>query len=428
MSEQDAASATPFFFTKQALFDVKRKLWGYEIQGGNDACAALTCFADREHVADSLASSSYMGVQHAVERGKKVVAPFDEAGLLAKAPYALPPQHGVVKAVGAVRSPEAVVAAARQLRADGYILALEDGPGMAAVPELAHMADVLCFNAGNGADPRDFLDRAKGRKVMLLASRVQGLEQFEALKNAGFTLFQGRFFKEPEVLAERKFTSHQMSRFQLMRLIETEDPDVDALAEAISSDVSVSFRLLSYLNSAAFGFPQKIQSIRQAIMILGSVKMRNWLRAVLLADMAQHGDMPRELAELSLQRARFLEQVATRYDYWDFNPGSLFLLGLFSLLDAILGMPMAKVTELLPLEEKLKAALRRDTQSEYEPLLELVGCIEDADWTRLEELTQNLGFDLETVKTCASEAMAWSGAFFATQHAAPEPATPPRRR
>ena len=219
-----------------------------------------------------------------------------------------------------------------------------------------------------------------------------------------------------------------MSRFQLMRLIETEDPDVDALAEAISSDVSVSFRLLSYLNSAAFGFPQKIQSIRQAIMILGSVKMRNWLRAVLLADMAQHGDMPRELAELSLQRARFLEQVATRYDYWDFNPGSLFLLGLFSLLDAILGMPMAKVTELLPLEEKLKAALRRDTQSEYEPLLELVGCIEDADWTRLEELTQNLGFDLETVKACASEAMAWSGAFFATQHAAPEPATPPRRR
>ena len=66
---------------------------------------------------------------------------------------------------------------------------------MAAVPELAHMADVLCFNAGNGADPRDFLDRTKGRKVMLLASRVQGLEQFEALKNAGFTLFQGRFFK-----------------------------------------------------------------------------------------------------------------------------------------------------------------------------------------------------------------------------------------
>lgn len=428
MSEQDAPSASPFFFTRQALFDVKRKLWGYEIQGGNDAREALACFADREQVADSLASSSYMGLQQAVERGKRVVAPFDEAGLLAKAPYALPAAHGVVKFVGAIKHPDAVATVAAQLRADGYALALEDGPELAGVPQLAHLADMLCFDAGGGADPRDFLDRAKGRKVLLLAARVRGLEQFEALKAAGFTLFQGPFFKEPEILAERKLTSHQMSRFNLLRIIEAEDPDVDALAEAISADVSVSFRLLSYLNSAAFGFSQKIQSIRQAIMVLGSVKMRNWLRAVLLADMAQHGDMPRELAALSLQRARFLELVATRYDFWDFNPGSLFLLGLFSLLDAILGMPMAKVTEHLPLEENLKAALRRESQSEYEPLLELVACIEDADWPRLAQLTQNLGFDLEAVQACASEAMAWSGAFFATQHAEPAPEATGRRR
>ncbi|MEA4856149.1 MAG: HDOD domain-containing protein [Solidesulfovibrio sp.] len=428
MNEPDAAAAVPFFFTKQALFDAKRKLWGYEIQGGNEACPELACFADREQVADSLASSSYMGVQHAVERGKKVVAPFDESGLLAKAPYALPAAHGVVKLVGAVKNPAAAAAAARQLQADGYALALEDGAGPPLAPELARLANLLCFDASGGADPRDFLDRAKGRQVILLAARVRGLEQFEALRAAGFTLFQGPFFKEPEILAERKLTSHQMSRFTLLRLIEAEDPDVDALAEGISADVSVSFRLLSYLNSAAFGFSQKIQSIRQAIMILGSVKMRNWLRAVLLADMAQHGDMPRELAELSLQRARFLELVATRYDFWDFHPGSLFLLGLFSLLDAILGLPMAKVTEHLPLEEKLKAALRRETHSEYEPLLELVACIEDADWTRLDQLTQNLGFDLETVKACAGEAMAWSGAFFATQTGPAEPAGPSRRR
>jgi EAL and modified HD-GYP domain-containing signal transduction protein len=415
MNETETTSAAPFFFTKQALFDVKRKLWGYEIQGGTEACAAPTCFADREQVADSLASSSYMGVQHAVERGKKVVAPFDEAGILAKAPYALPAAHGVVKAVGAVTRPDAVMAAARQLRADGYALALEAGTAWTMTPELAGLADVLCFDAGGGGDPGGFLDAAKGRAVVLLAARVQGLEQFESLKAVGFTLFQGRFFKEPEIIAERRLTSHQMSRFNLLRLIEDEDPDVDALATAISADVSVSFRLLAYLNSAAFGFPQKIQSIRQAIMVLGTNKMRNWLRAVLLADMAQHGDMPRELAEISLQRARFLEQLTTRYDYWDFDPSALFLLGLFSLLDAILGIPMDRVTEHLPLEEKLKAALRRESQSEYEPLLELVACIEDADWVRLEELTRNLGFDLAAVKACASDAMAWSGAFFVSQ-------------
>lgn len=416
MNEKDPQGAATFFFTKQALFDVKRKLWGYEIMGASNAGPSVPSgFADQEQVAGSLASSSYMGVQHAVERGKRVVAPFDEAGLLAKAPYALPATHGVVKLVGGSEAPEAIVEAAQQLKADGYALALELTSAMGAVAGLPELADVLCFDADGGADPRNFLDRSKGRKVALLASRVQGLEQFEELKKTGFTLFQGRFFKEPEIIAERKMTSHQMSRFSILRLLEAEDPDVDALVDTISADVSVSFRLLAYLNSAAFGFPQKIQSIRQAIMFLGSIKLKNWLRAVLLADMAQQGDMPRELAELSLQRARFLEQIATHYDFWDFNPNALFLLGLFSLLDAILGIPMDTITKHLPLEEKLKAALRREEKSAYQPLMDLEESLEDADWERLAELTRKLGFELETVKSCYAEAMAWSGGFFASQ-------------
>lgn len=421
MSENGQSSASPYFFTKQALFDVKRKLWGYEIQGGADASSALAGFADQEQLAGSLASTSYMGVQHAVERGKKVVAPFDEAGFLAQAPYALPPAHGVVKFIGPVTQAGPVLDAARQLRGDGYSLALDVGPGHPDFPELAALADVWCFDAGREADPAGVVARSKGRKVALWATRVTALDHFEALKSAGFTIFQGRFFKEPEIIAERKLTSHQMSRFQLLKLVESEDPDVDALAEAISADVSVSFRLLSYLNSAAFGFPQKIQSIRQAIMVLGSIKMRNWLRAVLLADMSQGGDLPRELAELSLQRARFMELVTMRYDFWDFNPGTLFLLGLFSLLDAILGLPMAKVAEHLPLDEKLKSALRRDSQNEYQPLLDLAECIEDSDWPRLSELTRRLGLDLDVVKVSASDAMAYSSGFFVSQADAPPP-------
>ena len=417
MHDTNHQGAATFFFTKQALFDVKRKLWGYEIQGAAEARTSLACFADQGQVADSLASTSYMGVQQAVERGKKVVAPFDEAGLLAQAPYALPAAHGVVKLVGCASQGDAVLAAASRLKADGYGLAVDLASAMGAVAGLPELADVLCFDAGGGNDPRDFLDRAKGRKVALLASRVGGLEQFEALRQVGFTLFQGRFFKEPEIIAERKLTSHQMSRFSILRLLEVEDPDFDALAETIAADVSVSFRLLSYLNSAAFGFPQKIQSIRQAIMVLGSVKLKNWLRAVLLADMSQQGDLPRELAELSLGRARFLELVAGRYDFWDFDPGALFLLGLFSLLDAILGIPMAKITDHLPLDEKLKSALRREERSEYLPLLELGACLEDADWDRLAELNRRLGFDLETVKAFHVEAMAASAAFFASQAA-----------
>jgi EAL and modified HD-GYP domain-containing signal transduction protein len=117
----------------------------------------------------------------------------------------------------------------------------------------------------------------------------------------------------------------------------------------------------------------------------------------------------------SLQRARFLELVATRYDYWDFDPGSLFLLGLFSLLDAILGISMDKITAHLPLDEKLKAALRREAKSEYQPLLDLQECLEDADWERLADLTRKLGLEMEVVKACHNEALSASAAFFVSQ-------------
>ena len=148
-------------------------------------------------------------------------------------------------------------------------------------------------------------------------------------------------------------------------------------------------------------------------MLLGWIKLKTWLRAVLIVDMAGKEEIPRELAALSLQRAKFFELLATAYDYWGFNPGTLFLMGLFSLMDAILGMPMENVAELLPLDAKFKAALLRDPNNEYRPLFELLECLEDADWLTLEALTHKLFMDLDQVKTTFAQARDWAGGFFA---------------
>jgi EAL and modified HD-GYP domain-containing signal transduction protein len=213
-------------------------------------------------------------------------------------------------------------------------------------------------------------------------------------------------------MRDRKLGSNEVARLSLFRLMETEDPDVKSLAAAIRSDVSVSFRLLSYLNSASFGLRHNIQSIDQAIMMLGWLKLKSWLRAVLLVDMAGTDEVPRELAALSLQRGKFLELLATEYDYWGFNPSTLFLMGLFSLMDAILGMPMENVVELLPLDAKLKAALRHDPNNEYHPLFELLEFMEDANWPALEALTQKLCMDLGRIKDAFANARDWASCFF----------------
>jgi c-di-GMP phosphodiesterase len=400
------------FFTKQPILDTNRSIWGYELLGG-EIKEGITQIFSREASVASLSSSTYVGLQEAMERGKKIMVGFDDASILSGVPHALPPIGGVVRVIlSGVCSPD-VDTALQNLRAEGYQTAREVIPGVPPASNSWNETDILAVDLGVGDLEAIIMGFGNNSPPVLLARGVKTLEQFEAARETGFALFQGPFFKEPECVPGRKLGSNEIARLNLLRLMETEDPDVKALAAAIRSDVSISFRLLSYLNSAWFGLRHNIQSIDQAIMLLGWIKLKTWLRAVLIVDMAGKDEIPRELAALSLQRAKFFELLATAYDYWGFNPGTLFLMGLFSLMDAILGMPMENVAELLPLDAKLKAALRRDPNNEYRPLFELLECLEDADWSTLEALTHKLFMDLDQVKTTFAQARDWAGAFFA---------------
>ena len=399
------------FYIKQPILDGKRNIWGYELLGGELKDGIYEVFPQQESAA-GLSSSTYLDLQEAMERGKQIMVGFDEAGILTGLPHALPPGCGVVRVLpGAGRAPD-LQKSLEKLRNDGYQTALEFIPGRAMPEMLVGLADILSFDLPLGKPDQAWLDQKPDRSPHLLARGVKTRDQFQAARERGFDLFQGPFFKEPEYVPDRQLGSNEIARLNLLQLLESENPDVQVLAEAIRSDVSVSFRLLSYLNSAWFGFKQTIQSIDQAIMLLGWNKLKNWLRALLLVDLAGTEEVPQELALLSLQRGKFFELLAQKVDYWGFNPDTLFLLGLFSMMDSILGMPMIKVVELLPLEAKLKAALRHDTNNEYRPIFELLDSIEDGDWPALESMTRNLFIDLNLVKDNFTEARNWAGSFF----------------
>jgi c-di-GMP phosphodiesterase len=140
----------------------------------------------------------------------------------------------------------------------------------------------------------------------------------------------------------RKLASNEFVRFKLLQLIESNEPDFITLSRAVLSDATISLRLLAYLNSAAFGFSQRIKSIPQAIALLGWRTVKNWLRVVLLTDMSQ-SKLAHELVLLSAQRGMFLELVGRDHDFWGFAPEGMHLIGIFSLLDVLLGIPMSEV-------------------------------------------------------------------------------------
>jgi len=141
--------------------------------------------------------------------------------------------------------------------------------------------------------------------------------------------------------------------------------------------------------------------------MLGWQNLKNWLRVVLLTEVSQNRNAS-ELIFLSAQRGKFLEQVGLDHDFWGFEPDSLFLLGIFSLLDALLNQPMNEITKYLPLADKLKDALCMEDNNEYVPLLKLSIYFEEARFDHSNNLTSQLGLDSVKVRQAYRGSIEWA--------------------
>ena len=403
-----AANTISVSIARQPIFDDKRRLWGYVLVCVGES-GPLSEAPQGEEVAVSVVSSAYMGLQHIVERGKKVMIAFTEKDILEQLPYALPPELIMVQVSQNLLDNPEVSAALTRLKSDGYALAVNGLNPSAGVKDLYTLADMISLDVRELTRPvlTEIVSRAGNYPCGLLAMQVRDGAQFFMCRDLGFTLFHGPFFKLPDTVEVRKLTSNETARFSLLHMLEQEEPDFDKLAETIQADVSISFRLLAYLNSAAFGLRSKVQSISQAISLLGWRKMKNWLRVVLLNDMSQKAETP-ELMTVAIQRGKFLERIGRDHDYWGFDPESLHLLGIFSLLDAMLGMPMTEIVTYLPLDSKLKSALCGEPNNEYLPLLQLAQHYEEGRWEEGRQMIQQLNLDPAKVQAAYQESVNWA--------------------
>ena len=310
-----------------------------------------------------------------------------------------------------------------QLKTDGYSIAVADFSSDAACCPLYQMADIIGVYIGDRSQDQVLAVTAAAMTypATTLAWDVMDRQRFTLCRDLGTDLFQGAFFKTPDVIQMRQLSSNAVARLNLLHAIEQNEKEVDfdRLAETIQADAAISFRLLAYLNSAAFGLRQKVKSVHQAISLLGWRKMKNWLRVVLLTDVSQRREA-QELTTLAAQRGKFLELIGQAYDYWGFDPESLHLLGIFSLLDAMLDIPMAEAVDYLPLDDRLKAALCAEPNNEYRPLMRLAVEIEEARWPEVEQMVQQLNLDMTQVKLAFQKAVDWANEL-TTLHAAPQP-------
>jgi EAL and modified HD-GYP domain-containing signal transduction protein len=266
----------------------------------------------------------------------------------------LPPDLVVIEVLEDVRADPAVVEGIRKLRARGHRIALDDYSPQVSDPRLLEFADIVKLEITHppAGDLEKLVKELKPLGVQLIAENVETPEDFESCVALGFTGFQGYFLQHPQTFRAKRVPSSRLSTLRLVASLSNEQYSIDEVELLISQNVSMSYHVLRCINSSYYNLPRKIDSIRQAIVILGIDHLRQLCSLLCLQGF---DDRPPSLFVNAMTRARMCEQLGRLGGAKDTGP--YFITGLFSLLNALVGMPTQKIVEELPLSPAISRAL-----------------------------------------------------------------------
>jgi EAL and modified HD-GYP domain-containing signal transduction protein len=391
---------------RQPIFDRRQRVFGYELlfrSGRENAYQA----ADGEMATGRVITDSLLNFgPESMTRGKRAFINFTRAALLEGYAELLPAHWVVVEVLESVEPDPEVVGACRALRDKGYTLALDDfvyHPRFDPLLELASIVKVDLL-ATQGEDRARQLEKINNFGVELLAEKVESHDEYQDTREAGFSLFQGYFFSKPVILAGRDVPVFKLAYLRLLQEINRPDLDLAGMEKVIKGDISLSYKLLRYINSAYFSLREPVNNLQQAMSLMGEENVRKWASLVALAQLGQ--DKPDELIVSSLVRAKFLEDLAARAGLKG-RENEVFLMGLFSLLEPLVGRPLAEVMDDIPIAQEIKAALHGQP-GRMHSLLALALAYERGDWDSSARLSEALGLEEGTVPGQYLSALRWS--------------------
>jgi EAL and modified HD-GYP domain-containing signal transduction protein len=296
----------------------------------------------------------------------------------------------VVLQIVAEEVSDEVLAALRRLQFSGYALALES-----ADERLQTVCGLLKVSVAGRSDEEltELIAEPLAAGVTLVATDVSTPEEQQRCRALGFTAFQGEFFAKPDLTRQRRVGTGGETSLRALAAVTAPDASFEDLEAAITSDVGLSLKLLRYVNSAFFALPRTVESVREALTLLGTATVRRWATVVALAAAS---DAPEELVELALQRARMCEVLGGSQDLD--GADAAFTVGLFSVADALLDAPMEDVLETLPFSDEIRDALLRRAGPKGE-LLSAVVAYERGDFPA----------DDGSLQGAYGEAVEWAG-------------------
>lgn len=391
------------YVARQPILTREEQVFGYELLF-RDGVETYFCATDPNAAARSTLNSSLLMGLDTLCDGKRAFVNCTREVLLKDYVTLLPSSEVVVEVLESVEADSLVEAACMRLKEAGYLIALDDFAPEDPRECLTQFADIIKVDLrATTPQQRALMVKRYGPwKSRMLAEKVETREEFLEAKTMGFLYFQGYFFRKPEVMSAHDIPENRLNYMRMLQEVSRAELDTREIEKLIKSEASLCYRLLRYLNSAVFGFSSEIHSVRHALSILGEREVRRWIR--LVATLGAGQERSSELVISALVRARFCELLSPKINHGD---SDLFLMGLLSLMDSILEIPIADVVSRIALDQETRSVLLGGA-SRLRPLYQLMLAQESGEWEQAGTLARSLRLHESDGAEAYWQAMQWA--------------------
>ncbi len=390
------------FIGRQPIYDRKLEVYAYELLFR----AAQTNSAqihDGDHATSSVIVNTFLeiGLDNIVSNRLAFIN-LTRSFFVSEHTICLPKDRVVLELLEDIDTDSEVMQGVQRLSDQGYVIALDDFIYHETLKPLVKLADIIKIDimALERDEIRDHVRELRKYPLRLLAEKVETQEDFEFCKDLEFDYFQGYFFAQPKVIRGQRLPNNRLAILKLLGRLQQPDISPEELEELIVQDVAFSYKILRYVNSAAFSLSRKVESVQQAVVLAGLKTIKSW--TTLLA-MSQVDNKPTELVVTAMIRGKMAEELAKARNIP--GPEAFFTVGLFSALDALMDNTMEEILTQLPLADHISNALLH-RQGVHGEILCAVLAYERGEWEKIDRST----LDMSRIRDCYLSAVRWAEA------------------
>ena len=401
------------FIGRQPIFNMNEEIVAYELLYRSQTENAIQNTDSDTATVDVLVNYFLsMGIKE-VTKGKPGFVNFTENLLMDDLLGFINPSKIVVEILENVPITEQLIQRVKELKELDFKFALDDfvlDHDVLLYDELFQYIDYIKvdFLATPLLERMKIENRVKNNypHIKLLAEKVETRNQYEVAKFAGYTLFQGYFFEQPQVIIATDIPLNTLQYFKILLLMREDEPDITRIAESIERDISLTFKLLKLMNESEGRRKSKVRSIKQAVMLIGLTELRKFIYLLALREgLSEDSDLYKELLRTSLFRAKVCEKLAKMHHKENFS--EYFLVGMFSLIDTLLKRPIETILDMLPFSEEVASTIR-GVRTSMSPYLKFSIALDKMNFTQMDQYAEQLNLTKSDIASLYQEASDWS--------------------